>query len=98
MFDSPATFGPILERFENMGLSNNAFIISSIIGQEMNSAGSTQTALPILKAAEAIGTDNAKLMLSLQAALGTAYWRNGEQVMCLFLAERVQPLCAGLHA
>ncbi|XP_065197452.1 tetratricopeptide repeat protein 28-like isoform X1 [Sycon ciliatum] len=73
-----ATFGPILSRFEHMGLADNTFIITSIIGQEMNTAGSSQTALPILKAAEAVGTDNNKLMLALQAALGTAYWRSGD--------------------
>ena len=74
------TFGPVLKRFEDMGLADNTFIITSTIGQEMNSAGSAQTALPILKAAEAVGTDNSKLMWALQAALGTAYWRNGNQV------------------
>lgn len=86
------TFRPVLVRFEDMGLATNPFIMTSIIGQEVLSSGSVQTALPILQAAESVGTDNAKLLASLHAALGTAYWRTGNHETALVYMQRAMEM------
>ena len=75
-----------------MGLATNPFIMCSIIGQEVLSAGSALTALPILQAAESVGTDNAKLKASLSAALGTAHWKTGNHETALVYMQRAMDM------
>ena len=69
-----AKFHPKLEKFESLKLDKNPFIITSLIGQELQTANRMEPAVHILEAAHAIGTDSHKLEASLLQALGRVNW------------------------
>ena len=71
---STAKFQPKLEKFGSLKLDKNPFIITSLIGQELQSANRMEPAVRILEAARAVGTDSLKLEASLLQALGRVNW------------------------
>ena len=81
-------FQPKLEKFETLKLDKNPFIISSVIGQELQSANKLEPAMKILEAARAIGTDSLKLEASLLQALGRVHWLLGNTERALEYMQR----------
>ena len=71
---SAGNFQPKLEKFESLKLDRNPFIITSVVGQELLSAGKHSSSMKVLEAARAIGTDSLKLESSLLQALGNYKW------------------------
>ena len=55
-------------------MDRNPFIITSVVGQELLSAGKHSSSMKVLEAARAIGTDSLKLESSLLQALGNYEW------------------------
>ncbi|XP_065830517.1 tetratricopeptide repeat protein 28-like isoform X1 [Oscarella lobularis] len=69
------TFCPVLEHFQEVNLNSNAFVMTSVIGQQLLGKSYYHEALTVLLSARQIGSDNLKLKASLFSALGTAYWK-----------------------
>lgn len=88
LFLSPAKFQPKLEKFESLKLDKNPFIITSVIGQELQTANRMEPAVRILEAARAIGTDSLKLEASLLQALGRVHWILGNTDKALEYMEK----------
>ena len=84
----PAKFQPKLEKFESLKLDKNPFIITSVIGQELQTANHMDPAVRILEAARAIGTDSLKLQASLLQALGRVHWILGNTDKALQYMEQ----------
>ena len=85
---SSAKFQPKLEKFESIKLDKNPFIITSVIGQELQTANRMDPAVRILEAARAIGTDSLKLEASLLQALGRVHWILGHTDKALEYMEK----------
>ena len=81
-------FQPKLEKFESLKLDKNPFIITSVIGQELQSANRPQSAVKVLEAARAIGTESLKLEASLLQALGRVHWLLGNTERALEYMEK----------
>ena len=81
-------FGPKYEKFESLKLEKNPFIITSVIGQELQSVNRPECAVKILEAARCIGTDSLKLEASLMQALGRVHWLLGNTDKALFYMEK----------
>lgn len=84
----PVKFQPKLEKFEGLKLDKNPFIITSVIGQELQTANRMEPAVRILEAARAIGTDSPKLEASLLQALGRVHWILGNTDKALEYMEK----------
>ena len=74
-----AEFIDNLSRLEESNLSNNAFVICSLIGQDLQRVKHHQAAIDVLESALEIGTNSSKLRGSVLACLGSAYWAVGER-------------------
>ena len=70
-------FTPIHAQLEKMHLDDSPFVIISVIGQELLSAGSYACALSILEYALRIGTCSLKMRGSVFSALSSAHWALG---------------------
>ena len=70
-------FSPIYAQLEKMHLDDSPFVIISVIGQELLSAGSYACALSILEFALRIGTCSLKMRGSVFSALSNAHWALG---------------------
>lgn len=68
------TLEPTFAQLEAMNLSKSAFVLISVVGQELLGAGHYQTAVIVLEAALRIGTCSLKLRGSVFSALSSAYW------------------------
>nr|XP_018917333.1 PREDICTED: tetratricopeptide repeat protein 28 [Bemisia tabaci] len=69
-----STLEPTFAQLEAMNLSKSAFVLISVVGQELLGAGHYQTAVIVLEAALRIGTCSLKLRGSVFSALSSAYW------------------------
>ena len=68
-----------LSRLEESNLANNAFVICSLIGQDLHRVEHHQAAIDVLESALEIDTTSPKLRGSVLACLGSAYWAVGER-------------------
>lgn len=57
-----------------MNLDKSAFVIISVVGQELLAAGQYTVAVIVLESALRIGTCSLKLRGSVFSALSSAYW------------------------
>jgi tetratricopeptide (TPR) repeat protein len=98
MLKSPmkGNFQPKLEKFESLKLDRNPFIITSVVGQELLSAGKYQSAMKILEAAHNIGTDSHKLESSLLQALGKVHWLLDDIDKALHYMEMDLKICESM--
>jgi hypothetical protein len=62
---------------QKLKLNQSAFVIISVIGQELLAAGHYSAAVSMLEAALQIGTCSLKLRGSVFSALSSAYWGLG---------------------
>lgn len=65
---------PTYKQLQNMKLDKSAFVIISVIGQELLARGKYVTAIQVLESALKIGTCSLKLRGSVFSALSSAYW------------------------
>lgn len=65
---------PTLGQLETMNLDKSAFVIISVIGQELLARGLYTVAVIVLESALKIGTCSLKLRGSVFSALSSAYW------------------------
>ncbi|XP_074598837.1 uncharacterized protein LOC141853404 isoform X2 [Brevipalpus obovatus] len=72
------SIAPLYRQLQALNSDKNAFIITSVIGQEVLAAGHYPPALIILDSALRIGTRSLKLKGSIYSALGCAYWVMGD--------------------
>lgn len=68
------TLEPIFRQLEAMNLDKSAFVIISVVGQELLAAGQYTVAVIVLESALRIGTCSLKLRGSVFSALSSAYW------------------------
>ena len=57
-----------------MKLNKSAFVVISVIGQELLAGGFYSAAVVVLESALKIGTSNIRLKGSVISALSSAYW------------------------
>ena len=69
--------GPTFTQLQKLKLNQSAFVIISVIGQELLAAGHYSAAVSMLEAALQIGTCSLKLRGSVFSALSSAYWGLG---------------------
>lgn len=69
--------GPTFNQLQKLKLNQSAFVIISVIGQELLAAGHYSAAVSMLEAALQIGTCSLKLRGSVFSALSSAYWGLG---------------------
>lgn len=67
-------FEPTFSQLETMKLHKSAFVVISVIGQELLAGGYYSAAVVVLESALKIGTTNIKLKGSVISALSSAYW------------------------
>lgn len=72
-----ATLEPIYSQLKGMKLDKSAFVMISVIGQELLSVGHVTAAIDCLEAALKVGTCGLRLRGSVISALSTAYWKLG---------------------
>ncbi|CAG7815969.1 unnamed protein product [Allacma fusca] len=65
---------PTFNQLEAMKLHKSAFVVISVIGQELLAGGFYSAAVIVLESALKIGTTNVKLKGSVISALSSAYW------------------------
>ncbi|XP_065205556.1 tetratricopeptide repeat protein 28 isoform X2 [Planococcus citri] len=68
------TLEPVFRQLETMNLDKSAFVIISVVGQELLAAGQYTVAVIVLESALRIGTCSLKLRGSVFSALSSAYW------------------------
>lgn len=68
------TLEPIFRQLETMNLDKSAFVIISVVGQELLATGQYTVAVIVLESALRIGTCSLKLRGSVFSALSSAYW------------------------
>ena len=66
-----------MEQLEQLSLDKSAFVITSVIGQELLSSGCYAISITVLEAALQIGTSSQKLKGSVYSALCSAHWALG---------------------
>lgn len=76
-FFLPDKLGPTFNQLQKLKLNQSAFVIISVIGQELLAAGHYSAAVSMLEAALQIGTCSLKLRGSVFSALSSAYWGLG---------------------
>uniref|UniRef100_A0A914WWE4 Uncharacterized protein n=1 Tax=Plectus sambesii TaxID=2011161 RepID=A0A914WWE4_9BILA len=69
------SFNAVYEELVSLRLENSAFVVVSVVGQELLSAGLTQEAVQVLESAVRIDTTSLKLKQSVLSSLSSAYWR-----------------------
>jgi hypothetical protein len=69
------SFAAVYEELVNLRLENSAFVVVSVVGQELLSAGFTQEAVQVLESAVRIDTTSLKLKQSVLSSLSSAYWK-----------------------
>ena len=67
----------IYAQLEKMSLADSAFVVISVIGQELLSAHAYACSLVLLECALRIGTCSLKLRGSVFSALSSAHWALG---------------------
>lgn len=65
---------PTFKQLQAMRLDTCAFVIISVVGQELLGAGQYSPAVVVLESALKIGTCSLKLRGSVFSALSSAYW------------------------
>lgn len=68
---------PTYQQLQKMKLDKSPFVVVSVIGQELLSAGHHSASVVVLEAALKIGTCSLKLRGSVFSALSSAYWSLG---------------------
>ncbi|XP_029108577.1 tetratricopeptide repeat protein 28 isoform X2 [Scleropages formosus] len=68
---------PTYQQLQKMKLDKSPFVVVSVIGQELLSAGHQGASVVVLEAALKIGTCSLKLRGSVFSALSSAYWSLG---------------------
>ncbi|XP_063042348.1 tetratricopeptide repeat protein 28-like isoform X2 [Engraulis encrasicolus] len=68
---------PTYQQLQKMKLDRSPFVVVSVIGQELLSAGHHQASVVVLEAALRIGTCSLKLRGSVFSALSSAHWSMG---------------------
>uniref|UniRef100_A0A1I8JE20 Exonuclease 1 n=1 Tax=Macrostomum lignano TaxID=282301 RepID=A0A1I8JE20_9PLAT len=70
-------FLPVYEQLCKLHLANSAFVLMSVIGQELESLGQHPQAITALECALQLGTSSLKLKASVLSALSRAHWSAG---------------------
>lgn len=65
---------PIFQQLKTMQLEQSAFVVISVVGQELLGAGQYHSAVIVLESALRIGSCSLKLRGSVFSALSSAYW------------------------
>ncbi|EDV22060.1 uncharacterized protein TRIADDRAFT_29035, partial [Trichoplax adhaerens] len=82
---------PIWKQLEKTKLDKNAFVVISVLGQELLTAGLTKSAIAVLESALKIDSQSLRLRGSVYSALSTAYWRLGDTDRAIhFMNEDLQ--------
>lgn len=68
---------PTYQQLQKMKLDKSPFVVVSVIGQELLTAGHHGASVVVLEAALKIGTCSLKLRGSVFSALSSAYWSLG---------------------
>ncbi|XP_018608454.1 tetratricopeptide repeat protein 28-like isoform X3 [Scleropages formosus] len=71
------TLEPTYQQLQKMKLDKSPFVVVSVIGQELLTAGHHSASVVVLEAALKIGTCSLKLRGSVFSALSSAYWSLG---------------------
>ncbi len=93
-------FGPILTQLQKMKLDQSPFVIISVIGQELLSAGCYSSSLIVLESALKIGTCSLKLRGSVFSALSSAQWGLGnmDKAIACMLQDLAIAKSLGMYA
>lgn len=68
---------PTYQQLQKMKLDKSPFVVVSVVGQELLTAGHHGASVVVLEAALKIGTCSLKLRGSVFSALSSAYWSLG---------------------
>lgn len=74
---SPDSLEPTYQQLQKMKLDKSPFVVVSVVGQELLTAGHHGASVVVLEAALKIGTCSLKLRGSVFSALSSAYWSLG---------------------
>ena len=72
-----AKFSPVYAQLQKMHLEESPFILVSVVGQQLLSAGAHACAADVLECALRIGTGSLKMRASVFSALSSAQWALG---------------------
>ena len=70
-------FAPVYAQLQKMHLQDSPFILISVVGQQLLSAGAHACAANVLECALRIGTGSLKMRASVFSALSSAQWALG---------------------
>lgn len=73
----PDTLEPTYQQLQKMKLDKSPFVVVSVVGQELLTAGHHGASVVVLEAALKIGTCSLKLRGSVFSALSSAHWSLG---------------------
>ncbi|XP_060640775.2 tetratricopeptide repeat protein 28 isoform X2 [Anolis sagrei] len=73
-----ASLEPTYAQLQRMGLDKSAFVVVSVIGQELLTSGQQGASVVVLEAALKIGTCSLRLRGSVLSALSAAHWALGQ--------------------
>jgi hypothetical protein len=76
-FLSSDSLEPTYQQLQKMKLDKSPFVVVSVVGQELLTAGHHGASVVVLEAALKIGTCSLKLRGSVFSALSSAYWSLG---------------------
>jgi hypothetical protein len=74
---SSDTLEPTYQQLQKMKLDKSPFVVVSVVGQELLTAGHHGASVVVLEAALKIGTCSLKLRGSVFSALSSAHWSLG---------------------
>ncbi|KAF3820790.1 hypothetical protein GH733_005335 [Mirounga leonina] len=77
LFFPPDSLEPTYQQLQKMKLDKSPFVVVSVVGQELLTAGHHGASVVVLEAALKIGTCSLKLRGSVFSALSSAYWSLG---------------------
>ncbi|XP_062822246.1 LOW QUALITY PROTEIN: tetratricopeptide repeat protein 28-like [Anolis carolinensis] len=69
---------PTYAQLQRMGLDKSAFVVVSVIGQELLTSGQAGASVVVLEAALQVGTASLRLRGSVLSALAAAHWALGQ--------------------
>lgn len=81
-------FSNVYDELKSLGYDKNAFVLISVVGQELLGIGNTNEAVEILENALKIDTTNLELKQSVLSALSSAYWTLGSMKKALHVMEQ----------
>lgn len=88
---------PKLKQFESLNLHKDPFVITSLLGQELEKANRPEHAVKILEVAHSIGTDSLKLKASLMHALSRIYWLLSNTEKAFYYMEKDLEISTSLN-